>query len=230
MRQGGNSSTEVSIVPIDSEKPKQVNLYQISARKSRWEDGDSFRVSKRNSELVNTSKGIQYSRWSIDKTFTPPPLTHIPEFLTKDQLELILRQARIEDISRRLTANDYEIQDIEIRSPSPEPIYDPKTGQRVNTRESRAKEKLLKERNLCIEECLKIDPQYKPPADYKPPKAMRKLYIPQYGTAPPQSYGLAEKRKKHLKRKLIVKFIYVAKVLQEEKTIILKAKKSQCTF
>ena len=30
---------------------------------------------------------------------------------------------------------------------------------------------------------------YKPPVDYKPPIATRKLYIPQYGEAPPQSYA-----------------------------------------
>lgn len=48
----------------------------------------------------------------------------------------------MEDISRRLTAHDFDIYDPDVRSPSPEPIYDPKTNQRINTRESRAKEKL----------------------------------------------------------------------------------------
>mmetsp|Transcript_1998 Transcript_1998/g.4490 ORF Transcript_1998/g.4490 Transcript_1998/m.4490 type:complete len:304 (-) Transcript_1998:45-956(-) len=96
--------------------------------------------------------------------------------------------SRIEDISRRLTANDFEIHDPDVRSPSPEPIYDPKTGMRINTREYRAKEKLLSERGICIDECLRIDPNYKPPPDWKPPKKTRKLFIPMTDAALPQSY------------------------------------------
>ena len=156
----------------------------LPRRRSRWEDGDSFRVNRKD---AYKEKNI-ITRWSSDKSFNPPPMTYIPDFLTQDQLELLLRQFRIEDISRRLTGNDLDTQDYDIRSPSPEPIYDPKTGQRVNTREVRAREKLMKERNTCIEECLLIDPLYKPPADYKPPTATRKLYIPQYGETPAQSY------------------------------------------
>ena len=158
----------------------------LPRRRSRWEDGDSFRVTRK--DLTLHKEKFTSSRWSADRSFCPPPMTYIPDFLSQDQVELLLRQYRIEDISRRLTANDFEIQDYEVRSPSPEPVYDPKTGLRVNTREVRAKEKLLKERNTCIEECLRLDPLYKPPADYKPPIATRKLYIPQYGETPAQSY------------------------------------------
>ncbi|OMJ93203.1 hypothetical protein SteCoe_3903 [Stentor coeruleus] len=158
----------------------------VPRKRTRWEEGDAYRVNRR--EIDIRKEKYSSSRWSVDRSFFPPPLTYIPDFLNPDQVELILRQFRIEDISRRLTANDLEIQDFEVRSPSPEPIYDPKTGQRMNTREVRAREKLQKERNTCIEECLRIDPLYKAPADYKPPTATRKLYIPQYGEAPPQSY------------------------------------------
>ena len=158
----------------------------LPRRRTRWEDGDKFRVNRKEVDIYKEK--FRTSRWSIDKSFYPPPITYIPDFLSQDQVELLLRQYRIEDISRRLTANDLDIQDYDVRSPSPEPIYDPKTGLRVNTREVRAKEKLLKERNTCIEECLRIDPLYKPPADYKPPIATRKLYIPQYGETPAQSY------------------------------------------
>jgi splicing factor 1 len=158
----------------------------LPQRRTRWEDGDSFRVSRR--EMVVHKERFSNSRWSTGKSFYPPPLTYVPDFLSRDQFELVLRLYRIEDISRRLTANDLEIQDFEVRSPSPEPVYDPKTGARINTREYRAREKLQKERNTCIEECLRIDPLYKPPADYRPPMATRKLYIPQYGETPAQSY------------------------------------------
>jgi splicing factor 1 len=155
-------------------------------KRSRWEDGDTFRVNRKELDVLKAKSSN--SRWSTDKSFYPPALTYIPDFLSSDQVELILRQFRIEDISRRLTANDLEIQDFEVRSPSPEPIYDPKSGLRVNTREVRAREKLQKERNTCIEECLRIDPQYKPPPDYRPPTASRKLYIPQFTETPAQSY------------------------------------------
>jgi len=88
---------------------------------------------------------------------------------------------RLEDISRRLSCNDWENIDPDLRSPSPEPIYDPKTGIRINTREIRTKEQYVKEKNSIIEELIKIDDTYTPPADYKPPKKTKKLFIPESG-------------------------------------------------
>lgn len=55
---------------------------------------------------------------------------------------------------------DWESADADIRSPSPEPIYDPKTGLRMNTKELRYKEKYIKERNTLIAEVLVMDPTY----------------------------------------------------------------------
>jgi len=49
---------------------------------------------------------------------------------------------------------DWESADPDIRSPSPEPIYDPKTGLRMNTKEQRYKDKYIKERNTHISEVL----------------------------------------------------------------------------
>jgi hypothetical protein len=42
---------------------------------------------------------------------------------------------RIDDLQRRIAVQDYEANDPDIRSPSPEPVYDAKTGLRMNTRE-----------------------------------------------------------------------------------------------
>ena len=129
-----------AIVPVDSDTHLQSRLHSASLmveppkRRSRWEDGNSFRLGRKKLAQANTRQ----SRWN-DKSFTAPPVTHIPDFLSPDQLELVLRQYRIEDISRRLAANDFEIHDPDVRSPSPEPIYDPKTGVRINTREYRAR-------------------------------------------------------------------------------------------
>ena len=74
-------------------------------------------------------------------------------------MELIGRH-RIDDLQRRIAVSDFESNDPDIRSPSPEPIYDQKTGLRMNTRDQRLKDKYLKERNALIYEVLQIDPTY----------------------------------------------------------------------
>ncbi|KAK1259380.1 KH domain-containing protein [Acorus gramineus] len=63
------------------------------------------------------------------------------------------------------------------RSPSPEPVYD-NMGIRINTREYRARECLNRERQEIISQLIKKNPAFKPPADYRPPKLNKKLYIP----------------------------------------------------
>lgn len=52
------------------------------------------------------------------------------------------------------------------RSPSPEPIYD-QQGKRQNTREVRTRRKLEEQRHQLITELVAINPEYKPPSDYK---------------------------------------------------------------
>lgn len=52
------------------------------------------------------------------------------------------------------------------RSPSPEPIYNSE-GKRLNTREFRTRKKLEEERHNLITEMVALNPDFKPPADYK---------------------------------------------------------------
>lgn len=52
------------------------------------------------------------------------------------------------------------------RSPSPEPIYNSE-GKRLNTREFRTRKKLEEERHTLITEMVALNPDFKPPADYK---------------------------------------------------------------
>lgn len=52
------------------------------------------------------------------------------------------------------------------RSPSPEPIYNSE-GKRLNTREFRTRKKLEEERHNLITEMVGLNPDFKPPADYK---------------------------------------------------------------
>ena len=53
-----------------------------------------------------------------------------------------------------------------LRSPSPEPIYT-SDGKRYNTREVRVRKRLEDERHDHIQAALMINPDYKPPMDYK---------------------------------------------------------------
>ena len=66
----------------------------------------------------------------------------------------------MDDIQRMLALLTFETNDPDLRSLSPEPIYDNKTGVRVNTREVRTKEKYTIEKNNVIEELMKMDPSF----------------------------------------------------------------------
>lgn len=66
------------------------------------------------------------------------------------------------------------------RSPSPEPIYST-DGKRLNTREYRTRRKLEEERHRLVQRMHQINPEFKPPPDYKPPvvRVHDKVMIPQ---------------------------------------------------
>ena len=83
----------------------------------------------------------------------------------------------LEELNRKLTSNDIYIPPEGQRSPSPDPIYDA-MGNRLNTREIRAREKLVETRHKLVEDLIKEDPTFRPPADYKPRKFSHKVYIP----------------------------------------------------
>ena len=53
-----------------------------------------------------------------------------------------------------------------LRSPSPEPIYS-HDGKRLNTREVRVRKRLEDERHDLVQQAISMNPEYKPPADYK---------------------------------------------------------------
>jgi len=55
---------------------------------------------------------------------------------------------------------------IDFRSPSPEPIYN-NEGKRLNTREYRTRKKLEEERHRLVLKAQEMNPDYKPPSDYK---------------------------------------------------------------
>jgi splicing factor 1 len=113
-----------------------------------------------------------------EKTFTPNPFCYLPKGKSIEELEILIRRHRLEDIQKRLAVGDFEINDPDLRSPSPDSAYDPSTGQNINPREARAREKYTTEKNFIIEELLKLDKTFIAPADYKPPIKKRKIYLP----------------------------------------------------
>ncbi|XP_057966516.1 splicing factor-like protein 1 [Malania oleifera] len=143
-------------------------------RRSRWDPpGDS------NNQGCETKK--RRSRWADDE---PKPVVQLPDFMgefmggIEFDTEIRSLNSRLIEISRMLQSGlPLDDRPEGARSPSPEPIYD-NMGIRINTREYRARERLNKERQEIISLIMKKNPTFKPPADYRPPKLQKKLYIP----------------------------------------------------
>lgn len=142
-------------------------------RRSRWEDGGEAQ----NNEEPKKRK----SRWADDE---PKPVFQLPDFMKdlaggmETDPEIQALNARLLEISRMLQSGmQLDVRPEGERSPSPEPVYD-NIGIRINTREYRARERLNRERQEIISQIIKRNPNFKPPADYRPPKLQKKLYIP----------------------------------------------------
>ncbi|KMZ72935.1 splicing factor-related [Zostera marina] len=142
-------------------------------RRSRWDtDAD---------QNGNGSTGgrKRKSRWAEED---PLSVVQLPDFM-KDftaglDPEVQALNIRLLEISRLLQSGlPLDDRPEGARSPSPEPIYD-NMGIRINTREYRARERLTKERQEIISQLIKRNPAFRPPADYRPPKLHKKLYIP----------------------------------------------------
>ena len=71
---------------------------------------------------------------------------------------------------------NYSPDDPDLRSPSPEPIYD-NQGKRINTREVRKRDNFIRERISLIEDCMRMRKTFVPPEDYRPLKKFKKIYL-----------------------------------------------------
>ncbi|XP_022091068.1 splicing factor 1-like isoform X2 [Acanthaster planci] len=120
------------------------------------------------------------SRWGGEETKPTGVASIIPSGLSKDQEKQVLLHLQVEEISRQLRSGDLGIPPPEDRSPSPEPVYNHE-GKRLNTREYRTRKKLEEQRHILIQEAMLLNPDYKPPADYKPPvqRVSDRVMIPQ---------------------------------------------------
>uniref|UniRef100_A0A1A9WQX1 Splicing factor 1 helix-hairpin domain-containing protein n=1 Tax=Glossina brevipalpis TaxID=37001 RepID=A0A1A9WQX1_9MUSC len=118
------------------------------------------------------------SRWGgteSDKTFITGMPTILPSTLDPTEQGAYLVQLQIEEISHKLRTGDRGIP----QNPSPEPIYS-SDGKRLNTRKFRYRKKLKEQRHPLIQKMQSVNPDFKPPCDYKPPvtRVVDKILIP----------------------------------------------------
>ncbi|GFP80790.1 branchpoint-bridging protein [Phtheirospermum japonicum] len=148
-------------------------------RRSRWDPPPSESTTDVNSGTTGGRK--RKSRWADDE---PKPIIPLPDFM-KDftggiEFDPVIQalNSRLREISCKMQSGmPLDDRPEGARSPSPEPLYDT-MGVRINTREYRARERLNRERQEIISQIIKKNPAFKPPADYRPPKLHKKLYIP----------------------------------------------------
>lgn len=141
-------------------------------RKSRWAAPEERVLGITGKELVILPEKITLS--TGQEIVLPPQLTGKPATTDPEALQLL---TQLNELERKIQYNIIDIPPDGERSPSPPPIYD-SMGIRQNTREVRYKEKMMRKRNELIEGLICKDPTYRPPADYKPEKKNRKIFIP----------------------------------------------------
>ncbi|CAH1099979.1 unnamed protein product [Psylliodes chrysocephalus] len=148
---------------------------------SKEGDGNSNMSSGSTEDDRKKKKRSRWGGSEHEKIFIPGMPTILPPNLNKDQEEAYLLQLQIEEVSRKLRSGDLGISpNPEERSPSPEPIYS-SDGKRLNTREFRTRKRLEEERHSLVMKMQSINPEFKPPLDYKPPvtRVSDKVMIPQ---------------------------------------------------
>ena len=120
------------------------------------------------------------TKWGneLEKTFKPPALPGIARGLCLEDVEYLIRLYRLDELTKKKNLGQLEIEDKDVRSPSPEPIYD-KNGKRLNTTELRVKDDMKREIHTLIEECMAMNPKFIPPPEYKNMKKTRKIYLPE---------------------------------------------------
>lgn len=177
----GNGLTQThSGTDKDCSGGEEETISRRRRRKSRWDPPPNESNDGGTSDGNGTGGRKKKSRWADDA----PAIPQIPDFMInltgglEFDPEVQSLNSRLLEINRKLLSGlPLDDRPEGARSPSPEPIYDTK-GIRVNTRENRAKERLSREKQEIIQQIIKKNPAFKPPADYRPPKLQKKLYIP----------------------------------------------------
>lgn len=179
------SNERASVSTSQMESQPAVSAGETSTgrkRRSRWEpqpEGEG-----EGQDTAESGGKRRKSRWSAEEPKSLFNQIQLPGFVkeltggAEIDPEVQALNIKLLDLNRRLqTGQVLDEREDGNRSPSPEPIYD-NMGIRVNTREFRARERLTRERIEIISELIKRNPAFKPPADYRPPKLYKKLFIP----------------------------------------------------
>ncbi|TMW63264.1 hypothetical protein Poli38472_002205 [Pythium oligandrum] len=143
-------------------------------RKSRW--GDAVEETS----AVETNTGEQRRKKSRWAPAGSTPAANLVNILTQQQQQTVALRAKLDVIGLKLQTVAVDAARIEkdpTRSPSPPPQYDA-NGKRTNTREVRMRAALEKQRQEVMDEMVKLNPLFRPPADYMRQKLSRKVYIP----------------------------------------------------
>lgn len=109
--------------------------------------------STTNSSKKNNNEPEQRpTKWGEEweKTFNPPSFPAVARGVSLEDLEYLMRLYRLDELTKKKNLGQSEVADRDIRTPSPEPIFD-KDGKRVNTAEQRSKDDMQSELHILIE-------------------------------------------------------------------------------
>jgi hypothetical protein len=113
-----------------------------------------------------------------DKIYNPPPFVDLAIGMSMSDVDQFFREQRLDDVTSKLSRNDWEFGDPDIRPPSPPPTYD-RNGARTNSLEIRVKTSMQREYQRLVASMLKRLPGYVTPLDFKAPKITKRVPIPQ---------------------------------------------------
>ena len=173
------------MAPVTDESTSEKQEHAGSSGKRRLSRRDQKPEVDGETDEGNRTRKRRKTRWTGDdsqlKILGPIQLpSFVKDFVTSD-LDPEIQELKVELFEINSKLQRPELHDDcpkEDRSPSPEPVYD-YLGNRKNTREVRLREKLIKKRQCIISRLIEKNSTFKPAADYKPPKLIKKLYIPE---------------------------------------------------
>lgn len=116
-----------------------------------------------------------------EKVFNPPSFYAVARGVPLHEVEYLIRLYRLDELVKMKNVGQLDLQDRDVRSPSPEPIYD-KDGKRLNTTEQRMKDEMVDEITTLIDECKDMNPNFIPPHEFRNVKKSRKIFIPESAT------------------------------------------------
>ncbi|WIA22186.1 hypothetical protein OEZ85_004520 [Tetradesmus obliquus] len=184
-RWGAETEVGLKVLAGSDETPQQADQKQADEvqepaskkRRSRWEPESDAKPAAAAAAAAGGGGVLTGLPGAL--ALLPPSLAALVDIHVDPKVMELQRQLNNVNQKLQLVGQGKLVDDTpeERRSPSPEPVYN-ESGARINTREQRARDKLVRHRNELITEMIKANPSYKPPADYRPEKKYRKLRIP----------------------------------------------------